>query len=118
MGVFIWVIHMDVLFYSDNDALTSLLCMALDPVDMVHRVADERQLDIALAAGAGATIVLDAGFVAEAAALCQALRARTAIPILALVTGADASERVALLRAGADDAVTLPVAPQELAARL
>jgi CheY-like chemotaxis protein len=49
---------------------------------------------------------------------CQALRARTVLPILVLAAGADAHERISLLRAGADDALARPFAPQELVARL
>jgi DNA-binding response OmpR family regulator len=109
---------MQVLFYSDNDVLARLLRAALDPTNTVHWVTDERQFDVALEASAMAAIVLDAGFVAEAEAMCLALRTRTAVPLLALAAGADAGERVALLRAGADDALAQPISPQELAARL
>jgi DNA-binding response OmpR family regulator len=109
---------MEVLFYSDNEALARLLRAALDPADTVHQVTDERQLADALEIGAASAILLDAGFVAQAAELCQALRAHTALPIVALAGSTDAQERVALLRTGADDALARPVSPLELAARL
>jgi two-component system response regulator QseB/two-component system response regulator TctD len=109
---------MDVLFYSDDETLAGLLRSALDPADSVHQATNEEQLEAVLGTGAASAIVLDAGFVAEAMALCLALRARTALPLLVLAAGGDAHERIALLRAGADDALARPFAPQELVARL
>ncbi len=52
---------------------------------------------------------------------CEALhhiRALTAVPVIMLTTSAQDAERIALLRDGADDCLTKPFNPHELAARV
>src|SRR2546425_4189060 len=50
--------------------------------------------------------------------LCRLLRERTAVPILMLTARDSVPDRVAGLRAGADDYLTKPFALEELAARI
>ena len=50
--------------------------------------------------------------------LCKQLRDSIYIPILALSSRSDMAGRVKMLNAGADDLISLPIHPAELAARL
>ncbi|HEY6762461.1 MAG TPA: response regulator transcription factor [Baekduia sp.] len=50
--------------------------------------------------------------------LCRSLRAWSAMPILVVTRSADEDDKVRALDAGADDVVTKPVSPREVAARL
>lgn len=50
--------------------------------------------------------------------LCRALRERTDVPIVVVTARSDTADVVAGLEAGADDYVTKPVVPGELAARI
>jgi DNA-binding response OmpR family regulator len=50
--------------------------------------------------------------------VCRALRARSIVPIIIITAQTDTHDLVAGLEAGADDYVTKPVVPKELAARI
>jgi len=50
--------------------------------------------------------------------VCRALRAMSTVPIVMVTAQTDTSDMVAGLEAGADDYVTKPVVPRELAARV
>ncbi len=50
--------------------------------------------------------------------VCRALRAESIVPILIITAQTDTHDMVAGLEAGADDYVTKPVVPKELAARI
>lgn len=50
--------------------------------------------------------------------VCRALRARSIVPIIIITAQTDTYDLVAGLEAGADDYVTKPVIPKELAARI
>lgn len=50
--------------------------------------------------------------------VCRALRARSIVPIIMITAQTDTHDMVAGLEAGADDYVTKPVVPKELAARI
>ncbi|PIE32374.1 MAG: DNA-binding response regulator [Ilumatobacter coccineus] len=50
--------------------------------------------------------------------VCRALRARSIVPIIIITAQTDTYDMVAGLEAGADDYVTKPVVPKELAARI
>jgi len=64
-------------------------------------------------------IVLDIGLPGiDGFEVCRRLRSRTATPILILSARDDEVDRVAGLEAGADDYVTKPFSPRELAARV
>jgi DNA-binding response OmpR family regulator len=64
-------------------------------------------------------VVLDLGLPGiDGFEVCRQLRARTGVPILILTARDDEVDRVAGLEAGADDYVTKPFSPRELAARV
>lgn len=50
--------------------------------------------------------------------LCRALRARSEVPIIVLLTSTDEDAVVAILEAGADDVASVPVRARELVARV
>jgi DNA-binding response OmpR family regulator len=50
--------------------------------------------------------------------VCRALRARSIVPIIMITAQTDTHDMVAGLEAGADDYITKPVVPKELAARI
>jgi DNA-binding response OmpR family regulator len=50
--------------------------------------------------------------------VCRALRSRSIVPIIIITAQTDTHDMVAGLEAGADDYVTKPVVPKELAARI
>ena len=50
--------------------------------------------------------------------VCRALRAASIVPIIIITAQTDTYDMVAGLEAGADDYVTKPVVPKELAARI
>ena len=64
-------------------------------------------------------VVLDLGLPGiDGFEVCRRLRARTSVPILILSARDDETDRVAGLEAGADDYVSKPFSPRELAARV
>jgi two-component system response regulator MtrA len=64
-------------------------------------------------------VVLDLGLPGiDGFEVCRRLRSRTGVPILILTARDDEVDRVAGLEAGADDYVTKPFSPRELAARV
>lgn len=64
-------------------------------------------------------VVLDIGMPAmDGLAVCRALRAASAVPILMLTARGEVADRVSGLRGGADDYVVKPFVFQELVARL
>ena len=109
------------LFIEDDDQIRLALSMALEDEGYHVRQAhdggsglaafDERAADL---------ILLDlrlpdmSGF-----DVCRALRARSIVPIIIIITAqTDTHDLVAGLEAGADDYITKPVIPKELAARI
>jgi DNA-binding response OmpR family regulator len=108
------------LFIEDDDAIRLALSLALEDEGYEVRQAanggdglaafDEREADL---------VLLDlrlpdmSGF-----DVCRALRARSLVPIIIITAQTDTSDMVAGLEAGADDYVTKPVVPKELAARI
>ena len=50
--------------------------------------------------------------------VCRAVRAESIVPIIIITAQTDTHDMVAGLEAGADDYVTKPVVPKELAARI
>jgi DNA-binding response OmpR family regulator len=64
-------------------------------------------------------VVLDLGLPGiDGFAVCRRIRNRTGVPILILTARDEEADRVAGLEAGADDYVTKPFSPRELAARV
>jgi two-component system KDP operon response regulator KdpE len=65
-----------------------------------------------------AALVVDPGVGADSSLPVEELRARTDAPIIVVSARDEASYKVALLDAGADDCVTRPFDPEELLARI
>lgn len=108
------------LFIEDDDQIRLALSMALEDEGYEVREApdgvsglksfDEQEADL---------VLLDlrlpdlSGF-----DVCRALRARSIVPIIIITAQTDTYDLVAGLEAGADDYITKPVVPKELAARI
>ena len=113
--------HMEsLLFIEDDDAIRLALSLALEDEGYSVRQAangtdglaafDEESTDL---------VLLDlrlpdmSGF-----EVCRALRLKSIVPIIIITAQTDTVDMVAGLEAGADDYVTKPVIPKELAARI
>ncbi|MCA1844885.1 MAG: response regulator transcription factor [Actinobacteria bacterium] len=109
-----------ILFVEDDDAIRETTRVALEDEDYVVQEATtgeealrsfERQpvdcvlLDLMLPDQSGFEV-------------CRALRQRSAVPIIMVTARSDTFDVVAGLEAGADDYVTKPFQPKELAARI
>ena len=108
------------LFIEDDDAIRLALTLALE--DEGYQVVEARNGAEGLAAFDEGTIdlvLLDlrlpdlSGF-----DVCRELRSRSIVPIIIITAQTDTHDMVAGLEAGADDYVTKPVVPKELAARI
>ena len=108
------------LFIEDDDGIRLALSLALEDegyevrqaasggeglTAFVEREADLVLLDLRLPDMSGFDV-------------CRALRARSIVPIIIITAQTDTHDMVAGLEAGADDYVTKPVVPKELAARI
>jgi DNA-binding response OmpR family regulator len=108
------------LFIEDDDAIRLALSLALEDEGYSVREApngvdglaafDSHEIDL---------VLLDlrlpdmSGF-----EVCRALRSKSIVPIIIITAQTDTIDMVAGLEAGADDYVTKPVVPKELAARI
>jgi two-component system, OmpR family, response regulator MtrA len=108
------------LFIEDDDQIRLALSMALeDEGYKVREAADGRAGLAEFAEHEIDLVLLDlrlpdmSGF-----DVCRALRARSIVPIIIITAQTDTHDLVAGLEAGADDYVTKPVVPKELAARI
>jgi DNA-binding response OmpR family regulator len=108
------------LFIEDDDQIRLALRMALE--DEGYRVSEAPDGASGLAAFAereADLVLLDlrlpdmSGF-----DVCRALRATSIVPIIIITAQTDTYDLVAGLEAGADDYITKPVVPKELAARI
>src|SRR6056297_4195531 len=108
------------LFIEDDDGIRLALSMALE--DEGYEVRQAPNGGDGLAEFRRATpdlVLLDlrlpdmSGF-----DVCRALRAESIVPIIMITAQTDTHDMVAGLEAGADDYVTKPVVPKELAARI
>jgi len=108
------------LFIEDDDGIRFALSMALEDEGYTVRQAPNgsdglTQFD----AHAPDLVLLDlrlpdiSGF-----DVCRAIRAKSIVPIIMITAQTDTVDMVAGLEAGADDYVTKPVVPKELAARI
>ena len=108
------------LFIEDDDGIRLALSMALEDegydvrqapsgeaglVEFRHTPPDLVLLDLRLPDMSGFDV-------------CRALRAESIVPIIMITAQTDTHDMVAGLEAGADDYVTKPVVPKELAARI
>ncbi len=108
------------LFIEDDDQIRLALRLALeDEGYAVNEAADGRSGLDAFAAEEPELVLLDlrlpdlSGF-----EVCRTLRASSIVPIIIVTAQTDTYDLVAGLEAGADDYVTKPVVPKELAARI
>lgn len=110
----------DVLFIEDDDQIRLALRLALeDEGYSVREAADGASGLAAFAATEPDLVLLDlrlpdmSGFDA-----CRSMRSSSLVPIIIVTAQTDTHDLVAGLEAGADDYVTKPVVPKELAARI
>ncbi len=108
------------LFIEDDDGIRLALRLALeDEGYTVHEAANGADGLDQFAAHEVDLVLLDlrlpdmSGF-----DVCRALRAESIVPIIIITAQTDTHDMVAGLEAGADDYVTKPVVPKELAARI
>jgi len=113
--------HMEsLLFIEDDDAIRLALSLALeDEGYSVRQAANGTDGLAAFDAESTDLVLLDlrlpdmSGF-----EVCRALRLNSIVPIIIITAQTDTVDMVAGLEAGADDYVTKPVVPKELAARI
>ena len=108
------------LFIEDDDQIRLALTMALEDEGYKVREAPDGASGLAAFAEREADLVLldlrlpdMSGF-----DVCRALRAASIVPIIIITAQTDTYDLVAGLEAGADDYITKPVVPKELAARI
>lgn len=108
------------LFIEDDDGIRLALSLALEDEGYHVRQAPTGTDGLAaFRSGAPDLVLLDlrlpdmSGF-----DVCRALRAESIVPIIMITAQTDTHDMVAGLEAGADDYVTKPVVPKELAARI
>ena len=108
------------IFIEDDDGIRLALRLALeDEGYTVHEAVDGEQGLAAFRQHEPDLVLLDlrlpdmSGF-----DVCRALRAESIVPIIIITAQTDTHDMVAGLEAGADDYVTKPVVPKELAARI
>jgi len=108
------------LFIEDDDGIRLALSMALEDEGYSVREAANGAAGLAsFRASPPDLVLLDlrlpdmSGF-----DVCRALRAESIVPIIMITAQTDTHDMVAGLEAGADDYVTKPVVPKELAARI
>jgi len=108
------------LFIEDDDGIRLALSMALEDEGYSVREAPNGAAGLAAFRESPPDLVLldlrlpdMSGF-----DVCRALRAESIVPIIMITAQTDTHDMVAGLEAGADDYVTKPVIPKELAARI
>jgi DNA-binding response OmpR family regulator len=108
------------LFIEDDDQIRLALTMALEDEGYRVREAPDGASGLAAFAEREADLVLldlrlpdMSGF-----EVCRALRAASIVPIIIITANTDTYDMVAGLEAGADDYITKPVIPKQLAARI
>ena len=108
------------LLVEDEDAIGSLVSAYLEQTG--YRVAWVRSGEEALAQLdelRPSLVILDIGLPGQDGFdVCRGIRARSSVPILMLTARDEEVDRVAGLEVGADDYVTKPFSPRELAARV
>jgi DNA-binding response OmpR family regulator len=108
------------LFIEDDDQIRLALTMALEDEGYKVREAPDGRTGLAEFAEHETDLVLLDLRLPDLSGfdVCRALRARSIVPIIIITAQTDTHDLVAGLEAGADDYVTKPVVPKELAARI
>jgi len=112
---------MRLLLVEDNDELSELVVKSIGPAGFsADRVATAADAISVLGSTHYAAVILDLGLPDEdGLAVLRSLRSRqSAVPVLILTARDGVNDRVAGLRAGADDYLVKPFAVEELLARL
>ncbi|MDA7965166.1 response regulator transcription factor [Ruegeria sp.] len=111
---------MKILVVDDDPRLRELVSITLERAG--YQVVTARDGQMALTHAARETpalVVLDVGLPElDGLEVCRRLRARSDVPILFLTARDDEVDRILGLELGADDYVTKPFSPRELAARI
>ncbi|MGI9052058.1 MAG: response regulator [Ilumatobacteraceae bacterium] len=108
------------LFIEDDDQIRLALRMALEDEGYEVREAPDGTSGLAAFAAQEADLVLLDLRLPDLSGfdVCRSLRARSIVPIIMITAQTDTYDLVAGLEAGADDYITKPVIPKELAARI
>ena len=108
------------LFIEDDDAIRVALKLALEDEGYEVVEAPDGQTGLALFAAHETDLVLLALRLPDMSGfeVCRQLRAASIVPIIIVTAQTDTYDLVAGLEVGADDYVTKPVVPKELAARI
>lgn len=108
------------LFIEDDDAIRLALSMALEDEGYEVVQAPDGQSGLARFAEREPDLVLLDLRLPDVSGfdVCRQLRASSVVPIIIVTAQTDTHDLVAGLEAGADDYVTKPVVPKELAARI
>jgi DNA-binding response OmpR family regulator len=104
------VVVNSLLFIEDDDAIRVALTLALEDEGYQVREAPDGRTGLALFAEREPDL---SGF-----DVCRQMRSNSIVPIIIVTAQTDTYDLVAGLEAGADDYVTKPVVPKELAARI
>lgn len=109
-----------VLVVDDEEQMTAIIAFALETQGLRTMVAaDAAAARAILARQSVDLLVLDVMLPGESGiALCTAVREESDVPIILLTALGDVDDRVAGLTAGADDYLTKPFSPRELALRV
>src|SRR3954468_25043877 len=116
------------LFIEDNDQIRLALRLALEDEGYVVEEAAEGRSRLGAFDRGGAQVIIrgepDLVIVdlrlpdIQGFDVCRTIRAKSIVPIMIVTAQTDTYDLVAGLEAGADDYVTKPVVPKELAARI
>jgi DNA-binding response OmpR family regulator len=113
------IVH-SLLFIEDDDAIRIALSLALEDEGYEVRHGENAEVGLrSFAENEPDLVLLDlrlpdlSGF-----EVCRRMRATSTVPIIIVTAQSDTHDLVAGLEAGADDYVTKPVVPKELAARI
>lgn len=109
-----------VLLVEDEPSIADSVCYALEAAgfEPVWASTGAAALE-ALAAGPAALAILDIGLPdVNGLELCKTIRQNSDLPVIFLTARADEVDRIVGLEIGADDYMTKPFSPRELAARV
>ncbi len=108
------------LFIEDDDSIRLALRLALEDEGYEVREAPDGRTGLALFEAAEPDLVLLDLRLPDVSGfdVCRTMRANSIVPIIMVTAQTDTYDMVAGLEAGADDYVTKPVVPKELAARI
>lgn len=108
------------LFIEDDDAIRLALGLALEDEGYEVREAPDGRTGLAMFEALEPDLVLLDLRLPDVSGfdVCRTIRAHSIVPIIMVTAQTDTYDMVAGLEAGADDYVTKPVVPKELAARI